>query len=145
MECKLYRLNSDINVINKDITLIDTIDIVLLEPTNVLSPYIRLKKINDVNNINYVFLTELNRYYFVQDKQVINNDIVQFKLNIDVLETYKNDIINSQMDIIESDSILNENKTNYENEEKETIIEYELENPFTETSNVLITVAKGTI
>ena len=51
----------------------------------------------ETNNydFNYVFVESLNKYYFVNTIQYVNNDICRLYLHCDVLMTYRNDILNS--------------------------------------------------
>ena len=55
--------------------------------------------ITDYSKINYAKI--LNKYYFVSHETLQNNYLIRLELKEDVLETYKDDILNSSADIIE--------------------------------------------
>lgn len=44
---------------------------------------------------NYVYIVELNAYYFITDKVIEENNIIRFNLELDPLETYKSYILKS--------------------------------------------------
>lgn len=97
MELILYRTNDADNVINKTLSNKLSIDIALKRSANITSPQIMLEELLgiDFNDFNYAHIPDLNRYYFINQITSINNTVWQFDFNCDVLETYKNDILNS--------------------------------------------------
>ena len=100
MELKLYKTNDDDNVINKDLEFFKSININLKESTDVSNPNLRLKfNIDDIGKFNYAEIDTFNRKYFMRDIQNINNDVWLVRLECDVLETFKDDILNSYGDI----------------------------------------------
>ena len=46
----------------------------------------------EIIKANYCYIDELQRYYFISDIQVVNNDLIQLYLKEDVLYTYANQI-----------------------------------------------------
>ncbi len=60
---------------------------------NVLHPVVTFRTKEPVN-FNYVYVTELNRYYFVA-KLIQSGNICTIHLDIDVLMTYKDKILSS--------------------------------------------------
>ena len=100
MELKLYKTNDDDNVINKDLEFFKSININLKESTDVSNPNLRLKfNIDDIGKFNYAEIDTFNRKYFMRDIQNINNDIWLVRLECDVLETFKDEILNSYGDV----------------------------------------------
>lgn len=97
MEMKLYNTVDNDNVINKELNLIHTLQIKLKDNVSITNPIIILSKVTDVNyfECNYCFLSEFNRYYFIRDIEVMDNTNFRFMLECDVLESFKNDILNS--------------------------------------------------
>lgn len=89
MELKIYNNKSNINVLNKNITLIDTLSFNLKSDTSILQPILILK---NYKSGNYCYIKELNRYYYITDIKVLNGGLYQLQLEVDVLMTYK-DII----------------------------------------------------
>lgn len=101
MEIKLFQNKSSENTINKDLTLITTKNINLKQSTNLYQTFLVFKNdnITDYSKINYAKI--LNKYYFVSHETLQNNYLIRLELKEDVLETYKDDILNSSADIIE--------------------------------------------
>lgn len=101
MELRLYKTLDGDNVINKTLTLIHTMNIKMKDNVSVTNPIIILSKVDNVNyfECNYCFLSEFNRFYFIREIEVLNNNNYRFILECDVLETFKNDILNSYAEI----------------------------------------------
>ena len=101
MELILYRTRDDENVINKDLEHIHTMNIVLKSNVSIVSPIIILKRVEGVDlfSSNYCYLDELNRYYFIREIEIMNNDNVRMMLECDVLESFKQDILNSVSEV----------------------------------------------
>ena len=101
MELKLFQNKSSENTINKDLTLITTKNINLKQSTNLYETFLVFKNdnITDYSKINYAKM--LNKYYFVSYETIQNNSLIRLNLKEDVLETYKDNILNSSADITE--------------------------------------------
>lgn len=101
MELQLFQNKSSENTINKDLTLITTKNINLKQSTNLYQTFLVFKNdgITDYSKINYAKM--LNKFYFVSHETLQNNSLIRIQLKEDVLETYKDNILNSSADIIE--------------------------------------------
>lgn len=101
MELQLFQNKSSENTINKDLTLIATKNINLKQSTNLYQTFLVFKNDNttDYSKVNYAKM--LSKYYFVSHETLQNNSLIRLHLKEDVLETYKDDILNSSADIIE--------------------------------------------
>lgn len=101
MELKLFQNKSSENTINKNLTLITTKNINLKQSTNLYQTFLVFKNdnITDYSKINYAKM--LNKYYFVSYETIQNNSLIRLNLKEDVLETYKDNILNSSADITE--------------------------------------------
>lgn len=101
MELQLFQNKSSENTINKDLTLITTKNINLKQSTNLYQTFLVFKNdnITDYSKINYAKM--LNKYYFVSHETIQNNSLIRLNLKEDVLETYKDNILNSSADITE--------------------------------------------
>ena len=91
MELKIYNNNTNTNVLNKKITLVDTLEFNLKADTSILQPILILKK---YSTGNYCFIKEFKRYYYITDIRVLNGGLYQLQLDVDVLMTYKTEILN---------------------------------------------------
>ena len=86
------------NVINKTTRIIHEIDISMKQSVNVVTPDIVLN-IQGVPNLlecNYAYIRDFKRFYFIRD--ITNENLHEFTLHLecDVLETYRDDILNSR-------------------------------------------------
>lgn len=94
MKIYLYNCNDSNNTINKTLLNKEEKNILLKSNVDISHPIIRIKT-NDVINKNYCYIPDFGRYYFIHDITVINNNIQELKLVCDVLESFKDDILNS--------------------------------------------------
>lgn len=101
MKLELLQNNSNDNVINKDLTLIATKKINLRQATNLYHTFLVFKNDTqtDYSKINYGKM--LDKCYFVSSEAIQNDSLIRLELKEDVLETYKDNILNSNADIIE--------------------------------------------
>lgn len=101
MKLQLFQNKSSENTINKNLTLITTKNINLKQSTNLYQSFLVFKNdnITDYSKINYAKM--LNKYYFVSHETLQNNSLIRLNLKEDVLETYKDNILNSSADITE--------------------------------------------
>lgn len=98
---KLFNTLDAANVINKSLVLKKQYDLTFKEPVSVINPTLTLKIDNSFNiqECNYCFISDFNRYYFIQDIQFVNNGIYKIYLECDVLESFKDDILSSHAEI----------------------------------------------
>lgn len=98
MELKLYVVEDSDNVINKNMTSKVTININLKRDVDISSPSLILLDGQGVNysDFNYAEISELGRFYFVNNVQRLNHKMIQVDLICDVLETYKDDVLASK-------------------------------------------------
>ena len=82
---------ADFNIKLKGITTID--DCVIEIYTN---NSIEIHTNNSIVNYNYCYIPLFSRYYFINDIEIFPNNIYRVHLHIDVLETYKSDILNAK-------------------------------------------------
>ena len=99
MQLELYKNNSSFNTINKELSLLNTLNIHLKQGANLLHTQIIIHNNDQLKELNYAKM--LDRYYFVQVQTLNNNKFLLLTLDEDVLETYKQDILASSQDIIE--------------------------------------------
>lgn len=90
MELQIYNNNSNTNVLNKKITLVDTLEFNLKVDNSILQPILILK---NYSAGNYCFIKEFNRYYYISDIRVLTGGLYQLQLEVDVLMTYKDKIM----------------------------------------------------
>lgn len=138
MNCNLYFNQSTENKLNKVLTDKGTRTILFINSVDFIQPIITVKTLPV--GVNYCYLERLERYYFIESVKNLKNELFELSLKCDVLMTYKNDIEKSKAIIIESTNEINPNNTDYIAEKNINVNEIVLENPFTENSDVLITI-----
>lgn len=89
----LYKTDDSPNTINKTLSDSLELNINLKKDTDIINPELVLK--GDFRGFNYAYIPELNRYYFINSMEQLNFILVKLYLECDVLETYKEDILNS--------------------------------------------------
>lgn len=99
MQLELYKNGSSFNTINKELTLLTTLNIHLKQGTNLFRTQIIIHNSDQLKELNYAKM--LDRCYFVQVQTLNNNKFLLLTLDEDVLETYKKNILASPQDVIE--------------------------------------------
>lgn len=136
MECILFHNSSVRNMINKTLEQLDTTEMSFLSQEDILSPIITVKNLNP--KANYVYLDILGRYYFINKWSVKNNGLFILELQVDVLYTYREEIMNNPCNVIASDNVLNDNSVDYTSEEKAVTITYPMQTPFTDNKEIIL-------
>ncbi len=97
MKLVLYKNISADNSINKVLTDGTSFNINLKQQTDIVNPDIYLTTLTgiDYTDFNYAEIVELKRFYFIDSIGSVNASIFKLELRTDVLETYKQDILNS--------------------------------------------------
>lgn len=74
---------------------------------NPLMPILYLSNV-DKNSIgNYCFIEEINRFYFINNVEIIKNNLIKLELETDYLYTFKNEILKGSGIVKESKNIDN--------------------------------------
>lgn len=102
MKLEFFHTDDSSNTINKTLTKISEKDVTLKASTDILAPRMVFLAKDFSTTINYMKM--LDKYYFVDLQFIRNNSLVIVNSSIDVLETYKDNILNSQADIIKKSS-----------------------------------------
>lgn len=95
MNIKLCSSTSEIVAINKNISIIDDVSATIKGALSVENPVLILQYKSDIqSNVNYVYIPEYNRYYFVTDIINLTGGRYEIHCKVDVLMSFKNDILN---------------------------------------------------
>ena len=94
MKVIFYKNNSDNRVVNKQLTIIKELNITRKIEKSIFEPVIEIVKDRDLNNCNYVYIEEFNRFYFVVDIMELDGNIYRITMKEDVLTSFKNSILN---------------------------------------------------
>jgi hypothetical protein len=101
MNVTFYNNLSNYNVVNKRLEEINTLSFTFKENSNIINPSLILK---NYEGGNYCYIEELKKYYYVKDIDLLGNGLFKINCEIDVLMTYKEDIINN--DFYSKDGVL---------------------------------------
>ena len=80
-------------------------EIVLKAPASITAPVIELT--NAALRYNYCYIPRFGRYYFVHNTVTMTNEIIQYTLAEDLLATWREEILNSNLYVIRSASDYN--------------------------------------
>lgn len=130
-ECEiiLYKYNGERIRVNKKKYLTEIVNLkgVLRQSISIINPIIRIEYYNNFQ-FNYAYIPTFNRYYFIDNIDIIQMGVLELNMNIDVLMTYSNLIS-------ETYGICGQNQYSYD---KFLIDENVLAYPNSTTKNVLL-------
>ncbi|MGE9289309.1 hypothetical protein ACQKKL_28520, partial [Escherichia coli] len=93
MECKLCVVEDSTNTINKEINVVKSIELKLRGSLDIVTPELILVGSDFENDYNYLIIN--GRNYFVNEIVSLGNNRYKYFLEMDVVETYKDNILNS--------------------------------------------------
>lgn len=146
MQVTLYKNNSDNNVMNKNITLLNVKDVKLKNLTNIINPVLLLNE-NVSDDVNYIHIQAWNRYYYVTNKNSVSNDLCELTCRVDVLMSHKNNILNSTGLVIASENLKNDYIASdiYVNDVREKTNIINFSNGFNDNPEFVLITAGATI
>lgn len=99
MVVQFYNTNDKENVINK--TLVDQQEVQVISTTgiDIMNPHLYIHHSGEFN-FNYAYIPDYRRYYFIDSIFNRPNGIKDVGLRIDVLESWKEDILNGEGEIV---------------------------------------------
>ena len=105
MNITLYKTKSANNVISKKLVSEKNLgnSCILADNTSVTSPTVIIGGITSLDSIsdyNYAYIPQCHRYYYINDIIALSGGRVKLILSVDVLMTYKQDILNSTQLVI---------------------------------------------
>ena len=146
MEIILYTTKDEDRIINKTLEHKYTIEIDFKDSTNLMNPMISLfeEESVDLQSVNYAYIPEFKRYYFIRNVNVTSGGIYYILLECDVLETYKEEILESKAEITRSIKDNDYRTIAPSSEVRKEVDIYEYSKGFTgDSSIILTTVGKG--
>lgn len=84
---RLMTNNSADNVAEKDFTTIDTLSGTLKNESSITAPTILIEYAGTLQNVNYFYIPQFQRYYFLTDIMSVRGNIWQIAGRCDVLTT----------------------------------------------------------
>ncbi len=95
MEVQFFYNMSDERKINKELIEGDTFNGELRDSVSVMNPVIRFEN-ESVMRYNYAYIPEFQRYYSITDRSCFREGLWDIIFAVDVLMSFRNDIINLQ-------------------------------------------------
>ena len=139
MDAIFYTVADNDNVLEKTLESALVKNVLFLNSNNILTPTVRLH-INNITEFlkrNYCFIETLQRYYFIDSVTIERGGIATLELSIDVLMTYKDDILRASAEIVKSDSGIFA-QMNYQEKNEVSILKYTGSHVFNGKSLVLV-------
>ena len=147
MQVTLCNTPSERNIINKVIQDVISVNATIKGELSVENPILFLEYTGDSNNINYMRIPELHRTYFINEIIKLTGQRYEVHGKSDVLESFKNDIldmnciINKQQGALQSNMYLDDGSFVMENKEFNTVINFPY--GFNENGEYILITAGG--
>ena len=145
MDIIFYNNKSEDNRLIKTITQISTGTGTLRESCSMIDPSV-LTAIADVSNINYAYIADFGRYYFIRKITVDRENLYRIDMHVDVLMSYKTALINCK-GIIKSSTSANANNylngNNWVRTEKDTTTIMRFPSGLSTDGNFILITAGG--
>lgn len=112
MKLTFYKYASTPDRVDKTnyLSTVGTIDYVILkDDTDLMHPTFILKTNGVAYNSNYVYCSFTKRYYYITNITAMSGMRIAIECKIDVLHTYRNEILNSSAWVKKSEKSTNEN------------------------------------
>ena len=91
MNIIFYTTDSERERVRKILNNETSVSGTLRNETDIINPTILISDIN-ITDKNYCYIPDFNRYYYIQDITLLNNNLYQVTCQVDVLMSYANDI-----------------------------------------------------
>ena len=102
VEIKFYRNISQRNVLNKSITLVLTTQVDFTCELSIERPFIIADYDENLLTCNYAYIDLFKRYYHFSETPKIENGFIKIQLEIDVLMSFKEDVLNADITALRS-------------------------------------------
>lgn len=117
MIVKVYNNKSNKNIVNKKIEEIQEITFEFKDDSDITNPILILQS---YKSGNYCYIPDLKRYYFIDKIELMNGGFYKLYLEIDVLMSYKDEIINANWYSVNGVNVTIPNEIDYN-----SLVDYE--------------------
>lgn len=154
MVAKIYKTKSAPNVVNKILSEVVAFEeVIFKEDTSLLNPTIIINgvsnassyTIEDIGTSNYFSIPKVNRYYFITDITMMSGGRVAITGKVDVLMSFKTDILGSTQLIVRQEKKTNNYliDTDIPLSSKKQVIEHEFGDSITDSGYYILAVNGG--
>lgn len=154
MVAKIYKTKSAPNVVYKTLSEVVTFEEVIFKvDTSLLNPTIIINgvsnassyTIEDIGTSNYFSIPKVNRYYFITDITMMSGGRVAITGKVDVLMSFKTDILGSTQLIVRQEKKTNNYliDTDIPLSSKKQVIEHEFGDSITDSGYYILAVNGG--
>ena len=154
MVAKIYKTKSAPNVVNKTLSEVVTFEeVIFKEDTSLLNPTIIINgvsnassyTIEDIGTSNYFSIPKVNRYYFITDITMMSGGRVAITGKVDVLMSFKSDILGSTQLIVRQEKKTNNYliDTDIPLSSKKQVIEHEFGDAIADSGYYILAVNGG--
>ena len=109
---EFYQVRESYNTIGKtnNKAALITMNVPLKKDTDILKPELLLYATESLEVMNYCYISDFTRFYFIEDMDQVRESLYRIKCKVDVLESYKLQILNSKdIEFINSVEVLQTN------------------------------------
>lgn len=92
-DIKLMNNQEELNKISKSPATVMTLTGTLREETDIVNPQINIEYNGTLTNVNYMYIAEFHRYYFITKIESIRTGLWRIYAHCDVLKTYAEGIL----------------------------------------------------
>ena len=89
----LMNNTEELNKISKSPTTVMTLTGTLRDETDIVNPVINIEYDGTLTNVNYMWIAEFNRYYFITKIESVRTGLWRIYAHCDVLKTYSEGIL----------------------------------------------------
>lgn len=142
-----YNYSDNPKIVNKTLPIPTAFNGLLYDSTNVFTPTVKIRNSNfDYKFYNYCYIPILQRFYFVENVSIIQNNVVELNLRLDLLKTFSQSILNSSGTVVSRENankyiVSRENV--YDIRPQFTKIDFSVNSPFNSDGQIIMITLKG--
>lgn len=145
IDVNFYTYSGKNNVVNKTLPTATVISGLLYDRFNVLNPTLTIRT-QTAFNFNYCYIAALNRYYFVDKVEIVDNQKTEVYLSVDVLKSYETEILAANGTITareNANKFISNREVIFNRVPKFDKIDFSVNTPFDENGNIIMVTIKG--
>ena len=103
----LMNNQEELNKISKSPATVMTLTGTLREETDIVDPQINVEYSGTLTNVNYMYISEFHRYYFITKIESIRTGLWRIYAHCDVLKTYSEAILGTPAVVARNENMYN--------------------------------------